>query len=219
MPRKWLVPALFVLFLSGCASVPLHYDHPNSGKPSSTQLKIALTYPDDKRLDRESMDKVLKNNLVDDLSKIIAEEIQSTGLFSEVVPIAKEIPPDKAPEVCKEMDLIMHSCLTNMAWEVPDYEEIQTTSFLVGFAFGLAGGVVYGMTKTDVYGNANLKITVFRQNTRDKLIDKDYVARVKERMAKLNCDSFETRSTMAGKAIKSVMDQFKEDLEKTVRSM
>lgn len=101
----------------------------------------------------------------------------------------------------------------------PNYQNQQATAFAAGFAFGLVGGMVYGMTKTDVYGDACIRITVLRVNTGETLIDKDYVAHVVDNMTKLNSDTPQTRSTLAGKAIKIVMEQVKADLEQVLQRM
>ncbi len=217
--KKWLLPVLFLSFLSGCASVPLQYEHPTSSKSSTTELRVALTYPVDQRPDKEAIDSVLQKNPVDDLSKIMVEEVESMGLFKEVVPIAKEMPIDKVPEVCRDADLVMDSCLKKLSWEVPDYEQKQAAAFVSGFAFGIVGGMIYGMTKTDVYGNANLRVTLVRQSTGETLIDKDYVVHIADNVAKINCDTPEMRSKMAGKAIKAVMEKLKADLANTVQTM
>lgn len=213
--KRWFIPVLLTVFLSGCASVPLKYEHPQLGQSPSTGPTIAVIYPVDQRTDK-SMDKKLKNNIIDDLDTITVEEVRSTGIFREVIPVPKGTQPANGSG---EADLIMNTCLKNIDWKVPTYRELKTQAFVVGLAFGLAGGLIWGATRTDVDGDASLRITVVKKSTGEKLIDKDYTAQVNEKMAKLDCDSPKTQSLMAGKALKSAMDKFKTDLEKTIASM
>lgn len=212
--QRWLFPVLLTLFLSGCASVPLKYQQPPLKKSASTGLTIALTYPVDQRTDK-SMDKTLKGNLMDDLSKITVEEVRSTGIFKEVIPLPKGTRSDKAAVACSKADLIMNTYLKKMSWKVPKYRQQETEGFVIGLAFGIVGGTIYGMTGTDVYGNADLKITIVKRSTGEKIIDKDYTGQVKERARKMSCDTPGTKSLMAGKALKAAMAKFKTDLAKT----
>ncbi len=110
----------------------------------------------------------------------------------------------------------MFPTLEEMKWEVPNYDRILATAFVTSLLTGGVGGVIYGSTKVDVYGDTTLKIKIIEQDTGKILIDKDYKAHIKERKAKLSCDTSTTKSEICGKSLKAAMELFKIDLAKII---
>ncbi len=164
------------------------------------------------------MDRMFQKDPIDELSHIIAEEIQSTGLFKEVILVPRERLPGNAPGAFREVDLVVNSCLKRMAWNAPNYQRKKAESSLLMAYGGAFAMVAYDMAEADMYGDFKMNIKVTRPSTGDCFLEKDYVGHVKGRMDKLSYDAPETKSVMVGKAIKSVMDRFRIDLENAVRA-
>jgi hypothetical protein len=205
--------------LTACAAKkPFLYQYPVQVEQPAAGMKLACTCIKDRRQDHE-IDKIYAENLTEDLNRIIEKEIQSMGLCKQVISIPRAEKVDKALKENPDIDLVMYTSLKELVWEVPDYDRKVGTVFVLSFLTGGLGGVAYGSTKTDVYGNARIKITVIRTETGEKLIDKEYVGHIEERMALLKCDTPNTKARIVGLSVKSIMKQFKGDLKRVIKSM
>lgn len=182
------------LLFTGCATtIPFQYQHPESTQSGYTDMSIAYSYVNDQRAEKDT-DKIFESCPVEDLNKTIGEEIRSTGLFRKVI----SIPPDKMDDEKylqnQDIDFVMNSSLKEMKWEIPDYDKIQTTIFIVSFLTGGIGGVIYGSTDSDIYGDMKQRITLIEQNSGKILLDKEYTGHIEERKTKFKCDTLKTKA-------------------------
>lgn len=205
------------LFTSGCVrTASFRYDYPQGSKPAVAGLKIAYTYPKDERQPNEDVDKMWSKDPIEDIGKIIQEEIQSTGLFGEVVPIAKG-EEEKLVLEKSGIRMVLHASIKELSWEIPNLKEQETKAFVISILTGGIGGLIYGSGSTDFYGKAKLRVVLDNRETGRNLLDKEYSSRAEERMARLKTDSANERARIIGRAVKQVMEQFKADLDRALK--
>lgn len=203
--------------LTGC-STKFIYQSPEMKPPESTGITFAYAKVEDERDDRE-IDAVYENeDPLQDIVRIIEEEVRSTGLFERVLLIPEDQIDNDAYLKENNVEFLMTSFLRKFKWTVPDYEEKLSFAFVAGFLGGIVGGVIYGCIPTDVYGDTVLDIAVKDMNSGGWLIDKEYVGHCNERKILFACDSPGTKATVGGIALKMVMEEFKADLAEAVRS-
>ncbi len=77
-----------LLFFTGCATkVAFHYpefNKENSAAPA-TDKTIAVTFVNDKRAEQIPPDTIYDKNLIEEVNRIIAEELKSVNLFKDVI--------------------------------------------------------------------------------------------------------------------------------------
>ncbi len=205
---------IFVLILvSGCAAKSnFIYTYPEANhKKSLTNMVAAVAQVKDLRQGEKKIDNVYVNDPLKDIQSIIKEELQSTGFFQKVFVISDEN-TDFKPNV------IIEPSLSELKWEVPEYEEMLGKVFVVSFLTGGIGGLIYGSTGTDVYGSVDIHISLVESNNGKTLFENTYNGRYEENMPKLNCDTPETKSIVIGKALKQELKTLKVDLHEVVES-
>lgn len=192
----------------GCASQkPLPFPHSTPRAAVSTGPVLALSPTQDQRATKDNMDKVLA--LPSCIDPVLLKELGEAGFFREVE-VKKSTTSDGGGG---GSDYSVQGTLTELAWEVPNYEKKVGTAAAVSFLTGGVGGVIYGSTGTDVNGRAKVHFKVSRKGLSDPVLDKDYSGSVTERKAKFSCDTPSTYREIAAKALRKVIDQFKADLE------
>jgi hypothetical protein len=205
-----------ILFLNGCATTtPFIYDHPKTAKPVVTELKIAITYPKDEREPNKEVDKMWSKNPVEDVAKVLEDEIRSTGLFRETVLINKG---EDEKTALNAVHMVLKTSLKELTWEIPNLKEQENKALVVSILTGGIGGLIYGSGSTDFYGKAKLRVILENREKKEVLLDKEYFSRAEEKMTRLKTDSAEERARIIGKAVKQVVDQLKADLEQAVEA-
>ena len=201
---------LMTLLVSGC-STPFIYDHPSAfTNINDSQETAALASVKDDRSSRV-IDKIYEENPIRDVDLILKEELMSTGLFKEVFSVGHG---DSNGSV--NADLLVVPTLLHMNWKVPNYEQICSTAFFVGFFTGLVGGAIYGCTGADVHGDTILHIKTIDSETGEILIDKKYSGHCKFEKTKFTCDTLTTKATSVGESLEAAIEMFKADLIKSL---
>lgn len=215
--RAFYLVLMCVIFI-GCATpkTKFVYDSPIVDNVLPNNFILAKARVEDERTHRGKIDEIFSSNPIDSLDAIINEEIKSTGLFKDII----KIPYDKQNKIeyLKEInaDYVISMSLLKMNWNVPNYEALNTKAFTAGLLTGFVGGIAYGMTNTDVYGDTSLKVVVMEIKSGEKIIDKKYSYRHKEKTTKIKCDSKETKASVIGKSMKKLMAEVKEDLKRQI---
>jgi hypothetical protein len=191
------------------------YDCPSVVKPAITELRIAITYPKDEREPNQKVDKMWSKNPIEDIGKVIQDEIRSTGLFRETV-LRNKGQDEKIG--LSDIQMVLRTSLKELAWEIPNPKEQENKMLVISILTGGIGGLAYGSGSTEIYGKAKLKVVLEDRETKRILLDKEYFSRAEERMARFKTDSAEERARIIGKAFKQLMDELKVDLERVVKA-
>ena len=210
------IMCVLILFVSGCASptaTTLPYEYPKEKLYTYAGSSIAIVNPEDKRTPNENIDKIWLDDPIKEVEKVIQEEIKSTGLFKEVLPVTKE-------EINKSgARMVLYTSIMELKWEVSDQSESGVdTSVSVGL-FGGSGGsggfgsVLFGSGSTDLYGKAKIKVSLVDQDTGQTPLDKEYHSRVRKEKSWQKTDKYGKRAKVIGRALKEVMAQLKTDLK------
>lgn len=205
--KAFSILSVLILILSGCAStstITLPYEYPKEKLSASAASSIAIAYPEDKRIPDEDIDKIWSGDPVEEIGKVIQEEIKSTGLFREVLYADNEQISESG------VRMVLFVSVIELEWDIPDLAEpIDSTSVLSRFM-----GVLYKAEFTDLYGKAKIKVMLVDQNNSHKFIDKEYYSRAKIKMTRYMTDLYGQRARVIGKALKRVMGQLKFDLKR-----
>jgi hypothetical protein len=208
---------LVVAFLTGC-STKFIYKSPEIKPPELTGIAFVYAKVEDRREDRK-IDEVYENKEpLQDIIRIIEEEVKSTGLFERVLLISEDKMNNDAYLKENNIAFLMTSFLKEFRWTVPNYDTKVGIIFATTLFGGVMGGLIYGSFFTDVYGDTVLNVTMKDISSGRLLIDKEYVGHCTERKAILSCDSPEMKATVAGSSLKMVMEEFKADLIEAVKS-
>lgn len=196
-------------FSYGCATkTAFIYDHPDLAKAQTGTRLIAVKPVADEREDA-NLDAIYENDVRIDIGKAIADELNSTGLFREVVLLDPQAGEDDIRALSP--DLVLTPALCQLLWEVPNYNDVVAKTFAISILTGGIGGAIYGSTGIDVKGHAQLEITLVDANG-DTLLEKKYTGLEQREFIKLSCDTPETKATVAGKALKICLEELKADL-------
>lgn len=192
---------LLVVFCGvGCVSqkpLPYSYSMPQTRPAAGPRLVVAEV--NDQRI-QDDMDKVVK--VGEQVQEVVRKEMEAAGIFREVMERAED---DGASFTLKPT-------ITELRWEVPNYDRIIANSLIFGFATGAVGGVIYGSTGTDVYGYSAMHFVLLRGDK--EVLNKEYQAKIIERKTKMACDLPSTYREVAAKALQRIMQEFKSDLQK-----
>jgi len=206
-----------IIFLGGC-STQFIYKHPVAKPPESPGIVLAYKMIEDQRAD-QTIDKIYESKQpIQDIAKVIEEEIKSTGLFAKVLLIPEDLVNSETFLKENNVALLTTPILKDFKWLVPNYDIKIGVIAPVVFCCGVIGGVIYGFFPTDVSGDTVLKISVTDLKSTDLLIDKEYVGHFAEREILFNCDTPTTKATVAGKSLEAAMAEFKADLVAAVKS-
>lgn len=195
-----LLLAFCVAVFSGCASGP----RTTALKTRPTAFAAAHSRPAkdvkvavvDKREDR-SLDIILAKQATEE----VADSIRAGLRDSKVITIAAD--GGDTWEVT--------GTLVRLDWFVPNYQSMLKKAFATSFLTGGIGGIAYGSTSTPVQGNAVIKVTVTRAGA--ELLSREYAGLHEESLAKLKCDTLETKSRVAGLAVADAVDKFLKDFD------
>lgn len=154
-----------------------------------------ITTVQDTREDR-SLDEFLSEKPVDFVRKALAAEFVDCGTFANVGLLAGTPPT---------ADLLIEANLREMSWAVPNHAGMVKTAFWTSFLTGGLGGLAYGSTDTPVYGHASIHLKLTQRATGLVVLDQTFDAVHEEHMAKLKCDSLETRARVMALALKAVL--------------
>jgi hypothetical protein len=193
---------LVSLFGSGCVSqqpLPFAYSTPVPASVGAPKLTVLPTQ--DERLKHDDMDKVLK--LPECLDPVIVKELDDSGLFGSVELNTNEVP---------KTGYLLQCRINELRWEVPNYGRLVGTVGVVSVLTGGVGGVIYGSTDTDVLGHANVHFNLTNLQGNQMLLDRDYIATITEKKAKLNCDTPATYREVAAKSFQTTIEQFEKDV-------
>jgi hypothetical protein len=205
--KEYMLICCLMLLVTSCATTTaFQYDHPQSKNQLISDKNIAVAYPKDGRKADEQVDKLWKNNPLDDIDKIVREEIGSTGLFKQIVAFDNE-------EDIDNIRMVLNTTIKELAWEIPNQKEQERKALLISVFTGGIGGLAYGSGDTDFYGKAKIRIVLVDREANQDILDKEYYFRIAEKMARLKTDSADERARIIGKAFKHVMEQFKTDLD------
>jgi hypothetical protein len=172
---RCLIFCSLVLFVNGCATTTsLIYDCPSVVKPAITELRIAITYPKDEREPNQKVDKMWSKNPIEDIGKVIQDEIRSTGLFRETV-LRNKGQDEKIG--LSDIQMVLRTSLKELAWEIPNPKEQENKMLVISILTGGIGGLAYGSGSTEIYGKAKLKVVLEDRETKRILLDKEYFSR------------------------------------------
>ncbi len=209
---------LLSLFFVGCATKSeFLYHYPNTTKDRPTGLIVACESLRDERDKPCEIDKIFKANPIEEIGRIIQQEIMSTGLFIEVIQLSEGDAEGAERRPYFDADIYVSAKLLEMDWKVPNYDAMIGKAFGLSVLTGGIGGMIYGSTETDVYDDARIRIKVIDLRLQKTLLDKEYIGHAEEKMKKLKCDTPNTKARMIGNAIEIVMASFKEDLAQAVQ--
>jgi len=140
------VIGLALATIVGCAGrVPLQYDHP-AVRLNPDGSVIGCRNTDDRRADR-ALDEVLEGGSTRAVDGAIQEEVASTGIARSVL-VLPGVAPSSSEDLAKRgVSVVIEPALVEMAWEVPDYEQLQTTTFILSVLTGGIGGLIYASTR------------------------------------------------------------------------
>jgi hypothetical protein len=201
----------------GCTikSKEFTYDLPPPTPPPDTSRearKVTLGYAD-LLIEPTVRERLLKNYKEDPLNKIneiIFNELKSAGLFDNIVMIPVEKTDDRQYMEQKKINLLMRTKLKEMKWEVPRYGGKQAGYVASYMAGGVLGSLIYGATKTEVYGVTILDVTLVEPESNKIYLEKEYKGRFKEITTKQKCDDPEKKSRMYRKVTKGSLEANKD---------
>jgi hypothetical protein len=193
------------MLMVGCATrQPFVYSYPPLQKDAPANLgTVAIEPTKDLRTTTNELDQVLF--LPQGLDQIVAREIESTGRFARIVSLTNGVARGND-------DLLLDVKLNRLTWEIPRHSQIVGTVFVISLFTGGIGGIIYGSTSTDVLGHAELSFKLSNPSKSRVLLEGRYTGDIQEKVTKLSCDTPGTGRTIAGKAVKLAMEQFKSDL-------
>jgi hypothetical protein len=199
-----LILIMVVIIIAGsCATTTQFvYEHPEIPPQSSRGKIVGFFSIDDQREDSKEIDKVYGDFPVGALNQIIEEEIKSTGLFEQVLIIPEEMLDDKEYLNQTGADFFVRTGLLEMKWEVPDYETKISKITAASFLGGLAGGLIYGSSNTEVWANTKLNFILTDVKSGKHVLNKDYEGHYVEEMKLLECDTPSTKAYVVGKSLK-----------------
>lgn len=194
------------LIVSGCAGKSKFVTDRLTGPVETGRGKIvALLAPvADQRAVKQEFDKVYDGNPANDIQFILEKDLLSTNLFDKVITVSEASQSVPA-------DVVIEPTLQVLKWEVPDYDALLQRVFFVSMLTGGIGGVIYGSTDTDVHGYAAMHFRVMNV-AKDTILDKSYEGHHQEQMAKMRCDTPDTKVRMTGESLKKVLQQLDSDL-------
>ena len=196
--------AVLTLGLSGCATAQrqavsltppaVSYISPHSVSVNDVTVSVADTRAD------WSLDGILAKKGTDEVADVLRDAVTSAN-------IAKITSESSVP-------LSIEVTLKKLEWFVPGYQAMLKKVFATSFLTGGLGGVAYGSTSTPVIGYATFHVRVRHGAT--ELLDREYVGEHTESMAKLKCDSMQTKSRMVSVALGKAIDAMVQDLGKAL---
>jgi hypothetical protein len=221
MKTKILISFLFctltvLTILGNCATrTEFVYEHPEIQPQSLRGLIVGFFSIEDQREDSKEMDKVYGDFPVGSLNQILEEEMESTGLFEQVLILPEKQSDEEDYLNHTGINFVVQPGLLEMKWEVPDYETKMKKIGGASFFFGLMGGMAYGSKITEVWGKTTLHIILTDANTGELVLNKNYEGFYVEEMKILECDTRSTKAYIVGKSFKQAMEEYKQDLIKT----
>lgn len=214
MIRKFMGIFCALLVLSGCAAKGKFVYEPSLNPAEGAQgRKVAVLAPlADERIEKQQFDRFYDGEPIKDLQPILEKELLSTNLFSEVFTATESNQNAKA-------DIMIEPAIEKLEWAVPDYEALLSKAFFISFLTGGIGGVIYGNTDTDVYGNATIRVRVTDKQMGNVLLNKSYNGHHEEQMIKFKCDIPETRVKMANESLKKAIGSMNADLKDVISTL
>ncbi|MBI5382197.1 MAG: hypothetical protein HZA31_09890 [Opitutae bacterium] len=207
-----IVIAAGIMLFSGCATAPRKtaypYEYPSIAATKPDAPTAALVDFTDKREDR-SQDAIFSETPVTLLSKALNAELLAGGVFSKI-----EIGSQSAGGT----RWLIEGELQDLSWAVPNHGAIVKTAFWTSFLTGGIGGLAYGATETPVFGRAKLLIRVVDRTSGKALVSEVLESVYEERMAKLKCDTPNTRGRVMTMALKQVLLKVTPLIAKTLAS-
>ena len=189
-----------VALLAGCASAPkpVALQTKATVYSASTTTKVAEVRiaVSDERADR-TLDPILEKSASD----AVADALRKALIDSKLALVSTDSSA-KWEIQCK---------LTRLDWVVPDYKAMLKKVFATSFLTGGIGGLAYGSTSTPVQGNAVLRLRVVKAG--QEVFTHEYIGFSEEKLAKLKCDTMETKSRVAGAALSDAIEKFLKDMD------
>lgn len=206
MKRIPLLLIAITALLSGCANGPAKKatlpitptQFRASTETKTAQVAISV---EDKRADN-SLDAILELPADQQLTQALQAAIVQSKLLSE--------------NATSKDALDISVSMNKLEWFVPGYKAMIKKAFATSFLTGGLGGLAYGSTDTEVHGLCELTITVKWNG--EALLTKTYSDAHIEKMAKLKCDSMQTKSRMAAISVSHVVDAFLPDLQQALEA-
>jgi hypothetical protein len=207
---------LILTMLTACATpVALQYDHPQSKLDQSSQYVLVIEPVEDVRSSGRDIDEALMEHPCIALTAILEEEMESTGLFADVV---RSTDAEQAAALLDDphrKHLKMKASLVDLAWDVPGYQSIQVTRS-VSAQFGalglLANAAFESEDDVSVFGRTTIAVKLWDADTDQVLLAKDYYGVIQERSKVIDCDKNETKSHIVAESTNRAMDQIKTEV-------
>ena len=216
MKRLLLFILLSLLFVGCATKSEFLYDYPKITQNNPSGLIVACEKLKDKREKPCEIDEIYEADPIEEIGRIIQQEIMSTGLFANVIHMSEVVEEKDDHRSNETADLLVSAELLEINWEVPDYDDMVGKTLGISVFTGGIGGMIYGSTETEVYGDAKIRIKVIDLHSKKTLLENVYEGHHEEKMKKLKCDTPTTKAQMIGDAIEAAMKKFKEDLYQTV---
>ena len=205
---------LCVLVISGCAAQqPFYYQQGEKKQARDSAVPLRYLPVVDQRTNKK-IDEIFVNPTIGEVNKVIQQELKNSGLFSRVIVSQDPLPGAKAD--LPGGSFTFQGTLKDLRWEISEHHAMLAAAFPAGFSTGGSGSLAHGGKDVDVYGHAVMHFRIENPTARTVLIDKDYVARVKETMPQSRSKTYTTKAELVGKALGHVMKQLKADLQKTL---
>lgn len=196
-----------VSLLTGCSTTrePFTYTYPPKSDHVTNVVSLIVLPAKDLRAKTNELDQVLF--IPSGLDEIVIHEMESTGKFAKVV---------KADQQAPDNGFLLEANLLELNWDIPNHGQMEGTAFGLSLLTGGVGGIIYGSTKTTVYGHAQIAFKFSNLASNHIILEKQYSGEATNVVAKFNCDTPATGRRIAGEAVKVIIDQFKHDLSRAL---
>lgn len=193
-------------FSSGCARQRFSYVVPPPGPSNPAGKVVEVLAPTDGRTNRQ-IDRVLVTNYLSEVPGLLAADLSSTGQFKSVSPQGSNAAP---------AELLVKTELQRLDWEVPAYNTILGMTFVTSVFTGGIGGLIYLSTSTDVNAVAVVRFELSEVNGGKVVASQAVTGRHTERMAKMSCDTHETKARVVALAFQDAVAQWKAELARAL---
>ncbi len=201
--RNALILSLLLPLIS-CVKVPkvpLAYEYPKLTQSKGTLVAVFANILD-KRTNLQ-LDESISPSVVSEFATVASRETLSTGHFQEV----RELTETPDTTTLGDVDILIQLSLNNVSIEVPKHGS-ETGAMWVGTVIlGPLGAAMASSGKTDVIGHAQIgvKISDLRSG---QIHQKQFEGQALKKVPAMWMDTNATRSSVAGMAIKAVLQDY-----------
>lgn len=204
----------------GCsAPAKFIYQYPETHLPRSAGFVLALANIDDQRTDRD-VDRIYEQEPLIEVNNILSREIQSTGLFQQVVSISPDNVDNHEYLLNQHIDMVAKPTLTAMKLLPPGMGDIlekghTLSAGLGGIFVGLPCGCLFGSIAADYRGYVGLKLRLVNLHSDTPFMDKEYSGVARRKASEARC-STRIKASLVGESLRIAMTELKTDLKREI---